>query len=119
MKKLLIFTAVSSLLFISLTNGGLKFPQNSPSDVVSHDFCREISIIGNLFAHNAMRNPYFKAHTTGVKANNIIYNPGRIIDTQDDVRSYPKQQAAYHKLHIPKQDITRHKGLAVLPIHDT
>jgi hypothetical protein len=40
-----------------------------------HDFCREISIIGNLYAHNARRNPYFKAHTTGAVINNLIYNP--------------------------------------------
>ena len=25
-----------------------------------------------------MRNPYFKAHTTGVIVNNLIYNPGRV-----------------------------------------
>ncbi|MDP6039696.1 MAG: hypothetical protein QGG64_14190, partial [Candidatus Latescibacteria bacterium] len=31
-----------------------------------HDFCREIAIIGNLYAHNVQRNPYFKAFTTGV-----------------------------------------------------
>ena len=41
-----------------------------------HDFCRDIAIAGNLFAHNAKRNPYFKAHTTGVIVNNLIYNPG-------------------------------------------
>ena len=41
-----------------------------------HDFCRDIAIIGNLYAHNARRNPYFKAHTTGVIVNNVIYNPG-------------------------------------------
>ena len=40
-----------------------------------HDFCREIAIIGNLYAHNADRNPYFKAFTTGVIVNNVIYNP--------------------------------------------
>jgi hypothetical protein len=40
-----------------------------------HDFCREISIIGNLYAHNSRRNPYFKAHTTGAIINNLIYNP--------------------------------------------
>jgi len=40
-----------------------------------HDFCREISIIGNLYAHNSRRNPYFKAHTTGAVINNLIYNP--------------------------------------------
>ena len=41
-----------------------------------HDFCREIAIIGNLYAHNVQRNPYFKAFTTGVIINNVIYNPG-------------------------------------------
>ncbi|WP_215395741.1 pectate lyase [Rheinheimera oceanensis] len=39
-----------------------------------HDFSQHIAFIGNLFAHNARRNPYFKAHTTGVVLNNIIYN---------------------------------------------
>lgn len=42
-----------------------------------HDFCRDIAIIGNLYAHNGQRNPYFKAHTTGVIVNNVIYNPRR------------------------------------------
>lgn len=39
-----------------------------------HDFSQHIAFIGNLFVHNARRNPYFKAHTTGVVLNNIIYN---------------------------------------------
>ena len=43
-----------------------------------HDFCKDIAIVGNLFAHNAMRNPYFKAHSTGAIINNLIYNPGRV-----------------------------------------
>lgn len=42
-----------------------------------HDCCTNIAIIGNLYAHNVDRNPYFKAHTTGVIVNNVIYNPGR------------------------------------------
>jgi len=41
-----------------------------------HDCCSNIAIIGNLYAHNVNRNPYFKALTTGVVANNVIYNPG-------------------------------------------
>ena len=41
-----------------------------------HDFCRDIAIVGNFYAHNAQRNPYFKAYTTGIIANNLIYNPG-------------------------------------------
>lgn len=41
-----------------------------------HDYVREVAVIGNLFAHNDRRNPYFKAHATGVVVNNLIYNPG-------------------------------------------
>ena len=41
-----------------------------------HDFCQDVAILGNLYAHNNARNPYFKAHTTGVIVNNVIYNPG-------------------------------------------
>ena len=41
-----------------------------------HDYCTNISVIGNLYAHNNARNPYFKAYTTGVVVNNLIYNPG-------------------------------------------
>ncbi len=43
-----------------------------------HDNCRDIAVIGNLYAHNVARNPYFKAFTTGVVVNNVIYNPGRV-----------------------------------------
>jgi pectate lyase len=41
-----------------------------------HDYCNRITIVGNLYAHNNNRNPYFKAFTTGVVVNNLIYNPG-------------------------------------------
>jgi hypothetical protein len=41
-----------------------------------HDCCQGISIVGNLYAHNVERNPFFKAHATGVVVNNVIYNPG-------------------------------------------
>lgn len=43
--------------------------------VLVHDFVTEVAVIGNLFAHNARRNPYFKANSTGVVVNNLIYNP--------------------------------------------
>lgn len=42
-----------------------------------HDFCTDIAVVGNLYAHNMERNPYFKAYTTGVVVNNVIYNPGK------------------------------------------
>ena len=41
-----------------------------------HNFCTNIAIIGNLYAHNNDRNPYFKADAAGVVVNNVIYNPG-------------------------------------------
>lgn len=41
-----------------------------------HDFAKNVAVIGNLFISNNRRNPYFKSHTTGIIANNIIYNPG-------------------------------------------
>lgn len=41
-----------------------------------HDYCRNIAVIGNLYAHNNDRNPYFKAFTTGVIVNNVVYNAG-------------------------------------------
>ncbi|HEY1336299.1 MAG TPA: hypothetical protein VGF59_02255 [Bryobacteraceae bacterium] len=42
-----------------------------------HDNCRNIAVIGNLYAHNDDRNPYFKAFTTGVIVNNVVYNARR------------------------------------------
>lgn len=41
-----------------------------------HDNCREVAVIGNLFAHNRDRNPYYKGGTSGIVVNNVIYNPG-------------------------------------------
>ncbi|HEY7885517.1 MAG TPA: right-handed parallel beta-helix repeat-containing protein [Cellvibrionaceae bacterium] len=41
-----------------------------------HDFVQEVAVIGNLFAHNDRRNPYFKAHASGIVANNLMYNLG-------------------------------------------
>lgn len=41
-----------------------------------HDFVQEVAVIGNLFAHNDRRNPYFKAHASGVVINNLMYNLG-------------------------------------------
>jgi len=42
-----------------------------------HDNVQEVAILGNLYAHNDDRNPLFKGGTTGVFANNLIYDPGR------------------------------------------
>jgi hypothetical protein len=41
------------------------------------DGATNVAFIGNLFAHNEEHNPHFRANTTGIVANNVIYNPGR------------------------------------------
>ena len=42
-----------------------------------HDNAREILIVGNLYAQNRERNPFFKGGTQGWVVNNLIYNPGQ------------------------------------------
>lgn len=42
-----------------------------------HDNATAITIIGNLYASNVRRNPYFKGGVRGVVVNNFIANPGR------------------------------------------
>ena len=58
-----------------LNNSSHKKGPHSKGSLI-HDFCQDIAVIGNLYAHNANRNPYFKAHCTGAIVNNVIYNPG-------------------------------------------
>jgi hypothetical protein len=41
-----------------------------------HDNATEIAIIGNLYAHNRDRNPFFKGGARGIVVNNYIYDPG-------------------------------------------
>lgn len=40
-----------------------------------HDYCRNIAIVGNLYAHNNQRNPMIKPNAEAFIANNLIYNP--------------------------------------------
>ena len=42
-----------------------------------HDNATEIAIIGNLYANNMQRNPYFKGGVSGIVVNNYIVNPGK------------------------------------------
>lgn len=42
-----------------------------------HDNARDILIVGNLYAQNHERNPFFKGGTQGWVVNNLIYNPGQ------------------------------------------
>jgi len=40
------------------------------------DDCTNVAIIGNYYAHNYERNPWFKGNTSGIVVNNLIYDPG-------------------------------------------
>ena len=42
-----------------------------------HDYCSDIAVVGNLYAHNNERNPWFKGFAAGVIVNNVVYDPGR------------------------------------------
>lgn len=42
-----------------------------------HDYVQDVAVIGNLYAHNMERNPWFKGFATGIIVNNVIYNPGK------------------------------------------
>ncbi|NQU52482.1 MAG: pectate lyase [Bacteroidetes bacterium] len=42
-----------------------------------HDNTTEIAIVGNLYASNMRRNPFFKGGSQGMFVNNYVFNPGR------------------------------------------
>lgn len=42
-----------------------------------HDYCTDVFVIGNLYAQNNERNPWYKGYATGAVVNNVIYNPGK------------------------------------------
>lgn len=42
-----------------------------------HDYCTDVNVIGNFYAHNNERNPWFKGFATGAIVNNVVYNPGK------------------------------------------
>jgi hypothetical protein len=44
--------------------------------VLVGDYAKNISLIGNLLAHNNERNPLLKGGTSTVVVNNVFYNPG-------------------------------------------
>jgi hypothetical protein len=68
-------TISNCIIAEGLDNSSHKKGRHSKGTLI-HDFCRDIAVIGNLYAHNQRRNPFFKAHATGVVVNNVIYNPG-------------------------------------------
>ncbi|WP_437960607.1 right-handed parallel beta-helix repeat-containing protein [Sorangium sp. So ce119] len=42
-----------------------------------HDHCTDVTVVGNLYAHNNERSPWYKGFATGAIVNNVVYNPGK------------------------------------------
>lgn len=53
-----------------------KQTMNHSMGTLVMDDCTNVAIIGNYYAHNYERNPWFKGNTSGVIVNNLIYDPG-------------------------------------------
>lgn len=53
-----------------------KQTMNHSMGTLVMDDCSDISIIGNYYAHNYERNPWFKGSSSGLVVNNLIYDPG-------------------------------------------
>ncbi|MGX9461251.1 hypothetical protein ACWXWU_08395 [Shewanella sp. A14] len=68
-------TFSNSIIAQALDNATHKKGKHSKGLLI-HDFIKNIAIIGNLFAHNDRRNPYFKGSSSGVVVNNLMYNLG-------------------------------------------
>jgi pectate lyase len=63
------------LIAEGLSNSTHSSGEHSKGSLI-HDNCRDITVVRNLYADNNQRNPYFKTASTGIIANNLIYNPG-------------------------------------------
>lgn len=53
-----------------------KQTMNHSMGTLVMDDCTNVAIIGNLYAHNYERNPWFKGNASGIVLNNLIYDPG-------------------------------------------
>lgn len=69
-------TFSNNLIAEGLAHATHKKGEHSKGSLI-HDNAREILIVGNLYAQNYERNPFFKGGTQGWVVNNLIYNPGQ------------------------------------------
>lgn len=68
----------NSQLYIAqgLSNSTHEKDEHSKGSLI-HDNTTEIAIVGNLYASNVRRNPYFNGGSQGIVENNNIHNPDR------------------------------------------
>lgn len=69
-------TLANNIIAEGLVNATHEKGAHSMGSLI-HDDVREVLIRGNLYIHNADRNPWFKGGASGAIINNYIYNPGR------------------------------------------
>jgi len=69
-------TFSNNLLAEGLANATHAKGEHSKGSLI-HDNVTDILIIGNLYAHDAERNPLFKGGVHGSVINNLIYDPGQ------------------------------------------
>jgi hypothetical protein len=68
-------TISNSIIAEGLNNSVHEKGSHSMGTLI-HDYCTSVAVVGNLYAHNDERNPWFKGYATGVIVNNVIYDPG-------------------------------------------
>src|SRR5882757_4194309 len=69
-------TFSNNILAEGLANATHAKGEHSKGSLI-HDNVSDILIIGNLYAHDAERNPLFKGGVHGQIVNNLIYDPGQ------------------------------------------
>ena len=67
-------TFSNNIIAEGLSNSTHRKGAHSKGSLI-HDNATDIAIIGNLYASNVQRNPFFKGGAKGVIVNNYIYNP--------------------------------------------
>jgi hypothetical protein len=67
-------TFSNNIIAEGLVNSTHRKGRHSKGTLI-HDNATEIAIVGNLYAHNWDRNPFFKGGARGLVVNNYVYNP--------------------------------------------
>lgn len=83
------------------------------------DGTRNVTISGNLFAHNADRNPLIKGGSSAVIVNNLMYNPGldKFVELVDDYSAGHITASIVGNVFISGPDTPAHAALC--KIHRT